>query len=292
MSFMVCHPGRYGDLLWALPAIRALAEFHAEAPRLILPTDPANTTPMRAIVPLLERQEYIGRVDIDPAWSITQDAPRGPLYPPVKLPGMQALGYTSWPSRPLPYESAMVAGEEIYALACSMPEHFFRPWIEVGGVPVFHNKRLLVHWTDRYFELKLGILKEIERVLPDVDVSWYAQKGSRMCQAGAVAAGFDTLATMMASHRVVLTDCSAAHVLATGVGVRTVLVVEPEEARHHFVFWPGTIVSGPAHDTNWTQQMGTPLGERIRPVLGGDRRPTFDSRHVIDEITKALDITP
>lgn len=288
MSFMVCHPGRYGDLLWALPSIRALAEYHGEHARIVLPGGAMDGTPMEAIAPLLLAQkDYISRVDVDTAWQITSDAPRQPRTPPNALP-MCALGYSEWPRRPLPYEIAAIAGEEISNLAVSKPEVFFRPWITPDTPLKFSGDRLLVHWTDRWFELKLGILKEIERQLPGLEIEWFAAPGSRMAQAGAGAVDFKWLAHRMASHRVVLTDCSAAHVLAAAVGVRTVLVVEPEKDRHHFIFWPGSLVHDDGVTKHW-RPMGTPLGDRIKPVLGTDGQPTFDSRHTIDEIVNALE---
>lgn len=285
MSFLVCHPGRYGDLFWALPTIRALAEYHGEPARLLLPADSMDGTPMQAVVPLLEQQEYIGRVDVEAGWHITHDAPRKPRYPPsVEMGPMQALGYVDWPRKPLPYEIAMLAGTDIFNLAVGKPEVFFRPWIQMEGTALPPRRpAILVHWTDRWFELKLGIVKEVERNLPGVYVDWYAAKDSRMHQAGATPCTFEWLAAAMTEHRIVLTDCSAAHVLAAAVGVRTVLVVEPERDRHHFIFWPGSVLPG------WTP-MGTPLGERIKPVLGVDGAPTFDSRHVIDEIAKTLEV--
>lgn len=287
MSFLVCHPGRYGDLFWALPTIRALAEYHGEPARLLLPADSMDGTPMQAVVPLLEQQEYIGRVDVEAGWHITHDAPRKPRYPPsVEMGPMQALGYTDWPKRPLPYEIAALAGTDVSNLAVGKPEVFFRPWITAepmglglaSGVP-----RVAVHWTDRWFELKLGITKELQRNLVyDCAIDWYAGPGSRMAGAGATSVDFLALARVLAGYKIVLTDCSAAHVLAAAVGVRTVLVVEPEPDRHHFIFWPGSALPG------WTP-MGTPLGARIKPVLGTDGAPTFDSRHTIDEIGKALE---
>lgn len=291
MSFLVCHPGRYGDLLWALPTVRALAEYHGEAARIILPADAMDGTPMEAMAPLLIQQEYIGRVDVDPTWHITSDAPRRPRFPAsAQSLAMRSLGYEDWPRKPLPYEVASLAGDDIYNLAANKPEVFFRPWIEMASTMLpLRKPAILVHWTDRWFELKLGIVKEIGRLLPGVYVDWYAAKDSRMHQAGATPCTFEWLAAAMTEHSVVLTDCSAAHVLAAAVGVRTVLVMEPERDRHHFIFWPGSLVHDDGVTKHW-RPMGTPLGDRIKPVLGTDGAPTFDSRHVIDEIVKVLEV--
>lgn len=286
MSIRIAHPGRYGDLLWALPTMRAIAERDGEHVHLLLPTDPANTTPMDRLVPLLEKQtDYIRVVEIVQDWSITQDAPRSPRQPHDNC---LSLGYTSWPHRALPYCAAELGNT--LELAENHPEYFFRPWIIV---PVLNHARhdprprVAVHWTDRYFELKLGILHELRRTLPEVRFDWYAEAGSRMHGAGAYSTSFYTLAQLFAGTQVVLTDCSAAHVLAAGLGVPNVLVVEPEEARHHWVFWPGSEVHDDGCARTWRQRDHV-LGRAIRPVLGGDRRPTFDSRHVVDAIREAL----
>lgn len=295
----ICHPGRYGDLLWAAPSIRALAEQHNCKPWLLLPTDPANTTPMRQMVELFRRQEYIGGTHIMADWSIVQDAPRMPLRPlsiPEDASSVYCLGYREWPPLPLPYYTAELAGEDVYREAVEDSDHFFRPWIQAPPLDFGLANRALPHlvvsWTDRYFELKLGILKEIERNMPELRISWYTHEGSRMQAAGATACEFRYLASAFsAPGAVVLTDCSAAHVLAAAVGVKAVLVVEPEEARHHYVFWPGSETTderGIVNAGHWRQR-ATPLGRRIRPVLGGDHRPTFDSRHTIDAIREALD---
>lgn len=283
----ICHPGRHGDLLWALPSIRAL---HVLMPEhditLHIPPDVAG------LGPLLQQQGYISHVRTALDWEVQDSAPRQPVFPPgySEQGGAISLGYREWPKRPLPYEiadlAARQAGPSVSELAMRTPENFFAPWIEAASTDAgLANKQLpkvLVHWTDRYFELKLGILTELRRNLGDqVRFDWYAAPGSRMHKAGAAACTFEYLAGEMTETRVVLTDCSAAHVLAAGVGVRHVLVVEPESDRHHFIFWPGCVL--PA----W-EQMGTPLGERIRPVLGTDHRPTFDSRHVLESVLAAL----
>lgn len=287
----VCHPGRYGDLFWALPTIRAMSERAGKLAHLLLPTDPANTTPWVPLLPLLEAQPYIGQATVVPGWSITQDAPRAPRMPDERtLDALgapygiaAALGYEHWPEEPLPYEAAKLGG---CAYAAKFQDReFFRPWVHAPKV--WHHQpypTIAVSWTDRYFELKLGILSEIRRLMPGVYVQWLAQAGSRMEEAGASAATFEDLANLFAQTDVLLTDCSAAHVLACGIGVPHVLVVEPEEARHHEIFWPGSLTK-----LNPWQQRDTEIGRRVRPVLGGDGRPTFDSRHTIHALARALE---
>jgi hypothetical protein len=279
MSLRLCHPGKFGDLLWALPTARALAEQAGKdeeygGVELHLPSA------LRSIKPLLEKQgDYLASVVLHDDWQVQDTAPATPLQPPGYT--MPSLGYKQWPVRELPYEVAWEHG--MYESGLS-DAHFFRPWIHV--LPLDYNlasdrQRLVVHWTDRWFELKLGILRELQRVLArDVYCQWIAAPGSRMAEAGAVQVDWVALARTLAGADAVLTDCSSAHVLAAAVGVKTILVVEPETDRHHFIFWPGS--------TDTWQPRDTVLGRAIRPVLGNDGKPTFDSRHTIEEVTRAL----
>lgn len=275
MSLRLCHPGKFGDLLWALPTARALAEQEGEHVALILPKS------LAALVPLLEKQsDYIGSCVVDDGWEVQDTAPASPRVPPGRE-YIPSLGYEAWPAYPLPYQ---VAAQNGAMHDRAQHDHFFRPWIDVlpmglglaSGVP-----RVAVHWTDRWFELKLGIVKELQRMLGfDFAIDWYAPHGSRMQDAGAYGVDWVTLARTLTGYQVVLTDCSSAHVLAAAVGVKNILVVEPEHDRHHFIFWPGS-------DEQW-QPRDTVLGRAIRPVLGNDGKPTFDSRHTIDAVRTAL----
>jgi hypothetical protein len=291
-ALRICHPGRHGDLLWALPTVRHLAQDDCPV-TLIIPRDVAG------LLPLLQQQDYIQQVDVDPDWVVQDIAPRQPRYPterdPVYPPNrtdqpprqapLLSLGYAQWPTYSLPYEAAELGGLREYALANDSA--FFRPWIQVTGTHQPWNcPAIAVCWTDRYFELKLGILQEIRRCLPQVRLQWFAPYGSRMADAGAASVDVPGLAQALPAVRGVLTDCSMVHVLACAMGLQT-LVVEPEHDRHHWIFWPG-IDDGEHHDQPWRQR-DTVLGRRICPVLGNDGRPTFDSRHVMAELQRLLE---
>jgi hypothetical protein len=65
---------------------------------------------------------------------------------------------------------------------------------------------------------------------------------------------------------VFLGDCSALHVLACAIGTPCVLM-EPNEARHHEIFWP----------------YGK-TGPQVTQVLGTDGRWTWDARHVWETV--------
>ncbi len=280
----VSHPGRYGDLLWAGPTIRALAAQHGPV-RLHLPVDPANTTPMTAIAPLLQEQPYIAEVVVRQDWSIELEAPRRPVAPPLQPLDQYGneyvhLGYREWPLLPLPFYTAALAGVQIS----------LDPWI---AAPRLFERQpsediLLFHWSDRWFELKLGLtyyLTESARALPLTAWSLRTDPNTQRWMAYKHAGGatFTNLARQIASVSLVVTDCSAVHVLAAGIGTPCV-VVEPEQDRHHFIFWPGSKQDEKGH---W-QQADNQLGKRIFPVIGGDGKPSFDARHTADLIREAL----
>lgn len=278
---VAAHPGRHGDLLWALPTLRELTRVAGGPARLDIPVDIAG------LEPLLSAQPYITTVIVRKDWHVEDSAPRRPITPPGAN-GVHALGYRDWPLDPLPYEVARMHGLSPFSGAGE--DSYFRPWIEVPTtVPnvargMYPYPTILVQWTDRYCELKLGILSEIRRVMPGVRLVWCAAPGSRMAEAGAVAVDWLELAERLTMAQVMLTDCSAAHVLAAAIGVPNILVVEPETDRHHEIFWPGSLTKLQP----W-QPRDTRLGRTIRPVLGTDGKPTFDSRHVIYDLTQALE---
>lgn len=280
----VSHPGRYGDLFWALPTVRMLHRQHG-AVRLHLPVDPANTTPMKAVVNLLQKQDYLAEIVIREDWSIELEAPRRPFAPPEG--GYNGawvhLAYQEWPLTPLPFYSACLGG--------FLPEQVdFKPWIHAE--PAFERAAdetvVLFHWTDRWFELKAGlthIITQGPRALPLTAWTLRTDPNSQRWDAyrHAVGTTFENLARQIAACSLVVTDCSSAHVLAAAMGKRCV-VVEPEEARHHKVFWPGSIQDAKGH---WHQAPNR-FGELVYPVIGSDGKPTFDARHTADLIKELL----
>ena len=74
----------------------------------------------------------------------------------------------------------------------------------------------------------------------------------------------------IAGAKVLLTDCSALHVLAVALGIPTV-IVEPMEARWNTIFYP----------------LGFD-GPQVTIVKGLDGQPTFDARHVTETLSKVI----
>jgi hypothetical protein len=77
MRVLVTFPGRYGDLLWALPSVRAVSEAIGG------PVDLVIAGPFGSIVPLLEQQDYLGTVTARPDWVVQDTAPMTPRTPPL-----------------------------------------------------------------------------------------------------------------------------------------------------------------------------------------------------------------
>jgi hypothetical protein len=265
-------PGRHGDLLWALPTIRSIAEEAGDPVDLLIAGEFAG------LIPLLARQAYLHTVDADATWN-PQD--RVPIVPPG-YDHVYHLGYPRWPELPLPFETyntAVAAGIAI------PPLDLTRPWIQITSTPSY-NRAVVFGWTDCHFELKYGLT---ELLFPDTDESWRDQvasaprsqvdvnvlglfpPGSRWITEGHyVPSTWLEAARWLTRAKVVLTDCSALHVLAVALGIPVVLV-EPMEARWNPIFYP----CGDA-------------GPQVTVVKGLDGKPTVDARHVTDTLSRVL----
>jgi hypothetical protein len=271
MKVLCSFPGRYGDLIWALPSIRALSR------RLGHPVDLQIAGEFGSIAPLLQQQPYLGVIHIDERWGLTPA--QAWEAPPLEMEGYDLvlhLGYRGWPTRPLPYETLANLNAQLPQFPPELglrleiqPEelHLDEPWIQIAGA--YPPTELAVGFTEAHFELKLGLLASLDRYLPP-----YLQltpPGSRWTTEGrglvSVQAG-DWLmhAGTIRNSDLVLADCSALHVLGAAMGKR-VVVMEPMEARWNPVFWP-LEMDGP----------------QVWCVKGNDGRPTWDARHTRDLI--------
>lgn len=272
-------PGKYGDILWALPTVRAVSEAAGA------PVDLIIAGAFESIVPLLERQPYLRRVWALEAWQVQDTAPITPRVPPTTLPGGQPivefepgiydrvlhLGYDGWPGWALPETTYRRA---VADLACDAPHllralpdlDLNRPWITAPFRWVTRPYPVAVGFTDEHFELKFGLwsllFRRALREQPDAQTLINVSHSPRWETEGEFG-GFDweTAASAIAQSEVFLGDCSALHVLACALGVPCVLM-EPAPARHHPIFWP----------------FGT-RGPQVTQVLGGDGQWTWDARH-------------
>lgn len=280
MRILCTFPGRYGDLLWALPSIRALSR------RLGQPIDLCIAGEFASIVPLLRQQPYLGQVYAYAAWSLASpESWRTPLAAILAGPGPYTevceLGYRGWPERGLPYETLfnLNAWHTPQLTALFGADWMVReaaldlqtPWITVEGPGA--PTEVAVGFTEAWFELKFGLMCLLDRHLPPYLVT--TPPGTRWRTEGVGLVGVletDWLGTARALRNadLFLGDCSALHVLATAIGTPAV-VMEPMEARWNPIFWP----------------LGMD-GPQIAVVRGGDGRPTFDARATLDKVQSVL----
>lgn len=274
----ITFPGKLGDLLWALPTIRHHQAVYGPH-RLYL------SAHCRPLLNLLMKQPYLGgRVTVDPDWVPPDTAPMRPVPPDSVEDIGLCLGYSTWPRQPLPFELAHNAGYN----PAILPAEYWRPWIHAEPFPPDRLTNVprpvvLFHWTDRWFELKLGLTEILSRNLglwtlltSDRSARWPIYPHAR-------AATLENVARWIATASLVVTDNSCVMVLCAAMGTRCV-VVEPEHDRHHPIFWPGSTQD---ERGRW-QQADNPFGRLIYPVLGVDGKPTFDARHTKDLIQQLL----
>lgn len=267
MARILCtFPGRFGDLIWALPAIRALAEHHQQ------PVDLQICGEFASILPLLGegRQPYLGRVVVDHQWGTSAG-----WMPPAVLPDYDHvfhLGYRGWPQWGLPFEvQAQLHQQWSDGWGAQPTIDLTRPWITVE--PWVETYNVTLGWSDCWFELKVGLSTLLARhTWPDgVYAFTLAAPGSRwVTERGAGAVDWLEAARRIAASQLFVGDCSALHVLAVALG-KPVILMEPMTARHNPIFYP----------------LGQD-GPQVTLVKGLDGQPTFDARHVAEAIEKAL----
>lgn len=261
MSLLVTMPGRFGDILWSLPTVRALSVRASE------PVDLAIAGEFASILPLLNLQPYIRRAFALDQWSLTPPeewrAPIGDLKG-TDWDEQRDLGYRGWPSTPLPYfigEQMGVSREELQLDV---------PWITVNDPAP--PTEIAVGFTEAWFELKLGVvLSALERqphpylILTPVGSRWMTEAR----YVSRISSSWVEMAGIIRNSDLFFGDCSALHVLAVALG-KPVLLCEPMEARWNPIFYP----------------FG--MDGRVQVVLGNDGRPTFDARAVQQAIEEKL----
>lgn len=292
-SILCTMPGRYGDILWALPTVRALSEAYGTPVDLAIPGEYAG------IAPLIQGQDYVRTCWVRADWQVQQTAPITPRTPPtgwgVRYDAEYHLGYEAWPEGMLATDVYRRAFNHYRQYA---PAHgrypaldLTRPWITpvhaVLPAGVDATAGVWVAWSEEWFELKVGILVALAARFPDLPFWWLRPWGGRYDEVDYTclhATGTQTHrlgpnvamvrsdwrgTAHLAAHQGVYLGClSSQWVLANALGKR-VVAVEPNEHRWHPVFWRDA------------------PGNRL--VRGTDGRPTFDARHVGDALEEVLD---
>jgi hypothetical protein len=275
-------PGRYGDILWALPTVRAIAQYHntrvhfLTAPEVHFLTAPEY----ESLIPLIRSQDYIQDAAADSDWIIQQTAPITPCGPPdhyQEFDWQYNLGYTEWPEESLPSYVYKQQLGRIYE--DPPPLALDKPWIDVAYSP--RDDTVAVGFNEDWCELKMGVLFAAAQLLRDVTFVLLTPMGFTRYREWAsilpnnivwMPCNWSVAALEIASADVFLGCLSAQWVLANAVGARTV-VFEPAEDRHHKIFWADRIVNGVNQN---------------HLVLGSDNLPTFDARHVASILEDTL----
>lgn len=259
------HPGKAGDILWALPTMRYLAEAYNTQ------VDFWTSAAYKHVLPLVEAQPYVRHAEHLDSWEVQDTAPMSPWIPPAEVlehfpeyDHVYHLGYHRWPVLPLAFEVAETAG--IPREQWEKPE-FLRPWITLPprvpcGIEPFD---LSIGFTDEWFELKFGIACLVQHYA-DAAGGVLCAEGSRWHrEAERPPCDLLEAAHRIEASRLFLGCLSSLAVIAAGLGKPRVLV-EPNPNRHHPIF----------------QHPDRGL------VLGADGKPTFDARHVVEAVKENL----
>jgi hypothetical protein len=275
-------PGKFGDLLWALPTVRAIAA------RLGAPVDLIIARDYWAIASLIAQQPYVDTCWASPLWVTQETAPISPRLPAwmdrPEYDHILHLGYRGWPLPDVVRHTAVSASISDSALMSHPIQEtelgLDVPWITVPPPLVDQHSRsypyLPVGFTEEHFELKVGLVTLLSTLAPGYGVlTMLTTPGSRWVKEyGGIGRVLVTdwvqAAQILLLAPVFLGDCSALHVLAVACGIPAV-IMEPSVARHHPVFWP----------------LGQ-TGPQVTLVRGGDGQPTFDARHVHDTLMTVL----
>lgn len=284
MTRVLCtFPGRAGDLLWALPTVRAVSAHYG------VPVDLQIAGEFQGMVPLLAQQSYLRTITADARWGM-DGSPAPPLAAakagvadlemvPEDWDRIYHLQYRGWPDCALPfyvYSMLISQWQEGGPIPTLDDEDLARPWITPPPIaqPLAYQREVAFGWTDCHFELKYGLT---ELIFPDINelhmvcnARGIFPPGSRWITEGHyLPCNWLEAAQWIASARVFLTDCSALHVLAVALG-KPVVIMEPMKARWNPIFYP----------------LG--MDGRVRVVKGLDGQPTFDARHTTETLEAVL----
>lgn len=288
MKILCTFPGKYGDLLWALPTIRAISRRAGE------PVDLWVAKPFASITPLLSHQPYLGLVAAIDTWEVRDTAPMTPRAPaildalPTRYDRILNLGYRDWPLPDVARHTWETACQELAPDAMLEALDLTTPWIVPAPGSPTGRTAWLAAFTDEYFELKVGVWDLLTDPInfrhPDVRPR-YSWEGRNSIGGGPLSISTGARWTREAGHSgcewvqgaawmtrtgAVLADCSAWHVLAVAMGV-PVVMMEPQPMRHNAIFYP----------------VGA-AGPQVYLVKGIDNQPTWDARHIGDALEQVL----
>jgi hypothetical protein len=268
MHILVTMNGRFGDVLWALPTLRCLAEASGEPVDLLLGEEFAS------IVPLLQAQAYLGHVESVPGWSMATKQPSAYELPGGEPDQVIHLSYPAWPTVLLPIYTWTTAVAQYRG---SLPPlDLDTPWISVPQRPA-RSSYVYVGWTEEWIELKMGLLASVAFAQPE-RCFLVPHLGGRHCEFRGLRSNvpliylpsWADMAALLQGAAVYFGCLSAPWVLANALGRQTV-IVEPSQARQNPIFYYAAA--------------------RNHLVLGGDGQPTFHALYAAERLKKVLEDT-
>lgn len=233
MSILFTHPGKLGDLLWAMPTVKAIAGGGQ--------VDLMVSGYCKPLVSLLAAQSYIRKVILYERWELKGGAPEEAWNPgPVgfregEYQEVIHLGYRNWPAPTLGeyYPKLM---RETYGL--DLKVDFNQPWLEATPWDMTENK-IVCTFSNEFIETKVGWLQALWNQFPDEEFVLVRAPGSRMSEFSIdmpkIDAELPALAQIMASAKLVVTCNSVGHPLASGLGKKCI-IAEPQKMRQQAVF--------------------------------------------------------
>lgn len=250
---LLTHPGKIGDLVWALATAREIAREFAEDGKVDIATSPY----CKGIIPLLEIQPWIRSAFVLPEWNVVFSAPVAPVIPPPyfssngkvldlkpKVAGPEwdlvlHLGMREWPG-PTLYEYYPNLVQREYGLRVNLLPR--TPWLSVqeyAGEP----KQISMCWSDEWVELKVGLIAAISKAFPNEVFRLLPSPDSRLNKefrfpiTNFLVEPCDilTCAEQIKFSKFLITCNSSPHPLANALGVRAV-IIEPSSPRHQEVF--------------------------------------------------------
>ena len=259
MSTLATFCGKHGDILWALPTVRALSEARGERIDFVIGGEFAG------LLPILRQQPYLGTVYACDTWGLsspeTWKVPQTWLDQHPEIDEVFDVSYRGWPELDLARTAEANLHRAWPDTYGPLPQiDLERPWMQIQNPwPV---ATIAVGFTEEWFELKLGLLIAAMR---DKDYVQLTPPASRWITEGSysiskMGTDWTTAAEILAGARGFVGDCSALHVLAIALG-KPCVIVEPSQDRWNPIFWPKGIT-----------------GHGVECVMGNDGRPSFDAR--------------
>lgn len=270
MRILCTNPGKFGDILWSLPTVRAISQ------SIGAPVDFATSNDYKDIIPLVDAQPYIRAARYYPEWALTETGPCAPRVPPHvsnEYDRVVHLGYAGWPIGPtLPESHYKMAQAHLGELP---PLDLDTPWIgedaDANGIDVH------IGWNIMYPELKMGLTYAIAArfpklyfnlVLPEALETRYEEWDWVPSNVDRWYCDWLDRASLLARAKVFLGCLSGQWVLANAMGKPTV-IMEPAAGRNdNPLFW-----------------LDKPRNHLVR---GNDGRATDNSRHVGDMLEEVL----